>query len=128
MRATSKFISLFLLALCFCKVDAFENYCGDAVRFESFNESGSPLVRHIITNGGGVFLQVGNSWIATEGLQVSGEKMFVLVNGEWITIAEALENPECVRATWKCEVCGFINYDGISACGVCGTPRPKKRG
>lgn len=38
---------------------------------------------------------------------------------------EALEKPDCARTTWKCKVCGF-NYDGISTCGVCGTPRLKK--
>jgi hypothetical protein len=126
MRVRDKFISLFLLLLCFSKVNAVENYCGTAIEFESFNESGSPLLRHIITNDEGVFLQIGNTWIATEGLQILEEEIFVLVNGEWITIAKALENPECARATWKCAVCGFVNYDGISACGVCGTPRPKR--
>jgi hypothetical protein len=123
MRVKSQFISLILLVLCVTKVGAFENYCSTAVRFESF--SGSTLVSHCIANQEGVFLQIGNRWIATEGLQISKEEIFVMVNGEWITIAEALENPECARATWKCSVCGFVNYDGISACGVCGTPRSK---
>lgn len=90
-------------------------------------ESEIPIIEHIIANEEGVFLQVGNTWIATEGLQVSSGEIFVLIEGEWMTISEAVENPDCARATWKCEVCGFINYDGIAVCGVCGTPRPPKK-
>ncbi len=120
MTTTRNFFSLFLIVLCFSGgAHAFEN---------NSREHEFPLVRHVITNEEGVFLQVGNGWIATEALQATGEGMFVLVGGEWMTIAEALENPECARETWKCEVCGFNNYDGIAACGICGTPRPKKRG
>ncbi len=119
---TIKFLFLIMLTLCFSSAShAFEdeNYYPEVKRE-------SPLIRHIITSKQGVFLQVGDGWILTEGLHASVEGTLVIVNGEYITIEAALENPECVRKTWVCKKCGFINYDEISACAVCGKARDAK--
>ncbi len=119
---TIKVLLLLLLTLCFSNAShAFEdeNYYPEV-------KQESPLIRHIIKSEEGVFLQIGDGWILTEGLQASAEGIFVIVNGEYMTVEAALENSECVRKTWVCKKCGFINYDGIAACALCGKPRYEK--
>lgn len=114
MKSINKHSLFIFIFLCFFNaMHACENNCA------------KPFVSHIITNDEGVLLQVGTDWIVTEDLYATEEGIFVLLNDEWIPIAEALNHPECLRATWKCK-CGYINYDCISACGVCGRPKPKK--
>lgn len=110
MKTARNFISFFLVVL---------YLSSGAYAFD-------PIVNCVMTNEEGVFLKIADDWIATEALQATGEGMFVLVNSEWMTIEEALENPKCTRGTWTCDRCGFVNYDGIEACGVCGKPRPKR--
>jgi hypothetical protein len=34
-----------------------------------------------------------------------------------------LEQKGSPRSTWECKNCGYINYDGINNCGVCGHSR-----
>jgi hypothetical protein len=113
MKTARTFISFFLIFLCLPS---------GAYAFERPD----PLVSYVMSTEEGVFLKVANNWIATEALQATGEGIFVLVEGEWMTVAEALENPKCLRATWICDRCGFVNYDGIEACGVCGKLRPRR--
>ena len=117
MKMIAKFMSFLLIVLYFFNtVEASEGRC-----------EGAPCIERVVTTDEAVLIQIGSEWIVVEGLQVSGAGLFVLVKGEWMTLEEALENPDCLQATWKCGVCGFINYDCIAACGVCGTPRPPKK-
>ena len=94
------------------------------VRYEaSMNEFGKPFVDQMITNQSGVFLRVGDCWIVAAGLYASSDGLFVLIYGNWMTVEEALEIPECKLKTWVCSRCKFINYEGVNVCGVCGKPR-----
>lgn len=83
-------------------------------------------VRCLITNEEGIFLQVGDRWIAGDGLLAISGGTFVLCEAEWIPIEDALSNPDCARATWVCSKCKYVNYEGILACAVCGKPRHAK--
>lgn len=125
MRSINKYIFFITLMLCCNITYSFEN--GNpymSVRYErSMNEFEKPLVDQVITNQQGVFLRVGDCWIVIEGLQATPEGMLVLIYGGSMTVEEALEIPECRMGTWECSRCHFINYEGISACGVCGKPR-----
>ena len=113
MKTARIFISFFFIVLCLSN---------GACAFDSFD----PIINCMMTNEEGVFLKVANNWITTQALHATEEGVFVLVDGEWMTLAEALANPKCVRKTWTCDRCGFVNYDGIEACGVCGKPRPRR--
>jgi hypothetical protein len=107
----------------FCNaVYSFENSNTD-VRYEHSNEFEKSLVDQVISNQSAVLLRVGDCWIVTEGLQATPEGIFVLICADWMTVEQALEIPECRRGTWECSRCHFINYEGISACAVCGKPR-----
>lgn len=104
--------SLFFLLsalCCFCVGDASAEEC-------------SPQVDHIVTNGQGVCLQIGDHLIVADGLLASGEGILVLVSGEWITIDAALEFSE-YNCVWKCQKCGYINMDQINRCPICGKAR-----
>lgn len=114
MRKSSPIFSLILSI--FCLIGG-----GDA------SERHDPTISAMITSEEGVFLKIDNNWIAAEALQATGEGILVLVESDWITVAEALENPDCARRTWTCDRCGYVNYDGIEACGVCGKSRPRRR-
>lgn len=117
---------LFIMCVLCCNaVYSFEGNNGwMGVKYErSMKEFGKPFVDQVITNQQGVFLRIGDYWIVTEGLQATPAGMLVLIYGNWMSVEEALEIPECRRGTWECSRCHFINYEGISACGVCGKPR-----
>jgi hypothetical protein len=63
MKTMNKLMSFFLLMLCLSNpVFGIEDCC-EKVGFET-----TSIVSHIITNEEGVFLRIGNSWIATEAL------------------------------------------------------------
>ena len=125
MKSTNKSILLILLVLCCSAGYSFESGgCNMVTRYEcALSEFEKSLVDQIITNHQGVFLRIGDCWIVTEGLQAAQEGVFVLVYGNWMTVEEAMGIPECRRGTWESSRCHFINYEGVSACAVCGKPR-----
>ena len=79
----------------------------------------APLIEQVMTNHQGVCLQIGDSWLVTKGLQASDAGIFVLVEGEWVPLSEAVAWGE-FEASWQCARCGRNNMDGISTCPYCG--------
>ena len=82
-------------------------------------------ISHIITNDQGILLCVGDEWIQAEALHVACSGIFVLADGEWVSVEEAIELGGR-RDTWKCK-CGFENYVDFNYCSVCGAERPKEK-
>lgn len=82
-----------------------------------------PLIEQIILSNEGVCFQVGKHEIVAESLQVSREGVFILVNGEWLVMSEALGIGEHIQASWVCKKCKSFSMEGINTCPYCGTPR-----
>jgi hypothetical protein len=82
----------------------------------------APFIEQIITNEQGVCMLIGDSWLISEGLQATGDGIFVLINGEWKLLSEVSEQ-EARLKSWKCKKCGRYNLEGINACAYCGKPR-----
>jgi hypothetical protein len=125
MRPINKHMFLILFMLFFSVAYSFEsNKIHTGVKYEFSTKGFEKLfVDQVISDQQGVFLRVGDVWIVTEGLQATSEGMLVLIYGDWMTVEDAMKIPECRRGTWECSRCHFINYEGISVCGVCGKPR-----
>lgn len=86
---------------------------------QAFEIQKIPLVEQVMTSDSDVFLLIENLWLKTEGFQISCAGAFVLVNGGWITLAEAVEVGD-FQASWQCSRCKRYNMDGIKACPYCG--------
>lgn len=116
MRRMRQFGLLTLIALSFITTtQAFE-------KRNCYNGEDMPFIEQVITNDQGVCLLIGNSWLVTKGMQASNEGMFVLVNEEWISVAEAVEFGD-FQASWKRSKCGRYSMDGINICPYCGKPK-----
>jgi hypothetical protein len=79
-------------------------------------------IESIVNNNQGVYLLINDAWLKTEGLQVLGENAFALVEGEWITLQEAVQLGD-FQAAWKCSKCKRYNMDGVNTCPYCGRPK-----
>ena len=88
-----------------------------------FNELQQPMVDQVISNEQGVFLLINDFWLCTEAFQITGLDSFVLLNGEWLSLSEAIESGTCHLSSWKCKRCERYNLEGVNACAYCGKPR-----
>jgi hypothetical protein len=57
-----------------------------------------------------VCLLIGDAWLVAKGMQASDAGMFILLNAEWVPIAEAIEFGD-YQASWKCRKCGRYNSE-----------------
>ena len=123
MRAISKFVTICLLA--FCCINSLQALEENYANSYHYNEQllDNQRIDKIITNEQGVFLLIDGCWIGTQGMQATQGGIFVLENGEWMSVLEAIEGGIFPLETWECSRCHFMNYEGISACGVCGKPK-----
>jgi hypothetical protein len=125
MKIMIKSMWLVLLILCCNVAYSFENVSvhQKAEIMSRFNGIQTPLIEQVVTNEQGVFLLVNDFWVCSKSMQASEEGTFVLVNGEWMSLLAAIENGDCIRASWKCSKCGRFNMDGVNACPYCGKPK-----
>ncbi len=114
MKAIFKFIALFTLVFCCANVmQAFEGNC---VHMYAFDEQSfdNQHIDKIITNEQGVFLLIDGCWIGTQGVHVTQDGMFVLENGEWISLFEARGRSN--NYVWQCPICKTWNVQNGQPC------------
>jgi hypothetical protein len=73
----------------------------------------------VVNNEQGVYLLINDTWLKTEGVQIIKEDAFALMEGEWMTLEEALTLGD-YQAAWKCSNCKRYNMDGVNICPYCG--------
>ena len=107
----------------FSFVLAFLFLCGQMEGVEPIENQNE--ISRILTSDQGILIRIGEEWIQAEALHAASSGMFVLLDGEWVSVEEAIELGGR-RDTWKCK-CGFENYVDFNYCSVCGAERPKEK-
>ena len=110
----SRFITICLLAFCYTNsIQAFE---GNNNNHYNYDEQllDYQQVEQVITNEQGVFLLIDGCWIGAQGMQATQDGIFVLENGEWISLFEA---KNCNKNyVWRCPICGTWNVQNGLPC------------
>jgi hypothetical protein len=68
-----------------------------------------------------VFLLVNSRWLSAEAVNFTTNGIFVMEDGEWLSIEEAIRCD--TYWTWTCNNCGAANVQGYDTCINCGETR-----
>jgi len=108
MKTTKSVLCLFFLMLCSVNMQAFDNtYCCDQP-FDSQN------IDQVVVNEHGVFILVDGCWLSSQGMQITEVGIFILEDGNWMPLHEVVRCDNYY--TWKCNICGACNPQGVSRC------------
>jgi hypothetical protein len=67
--------------------------------------------------------QENKEYVSAEQIVVNQEGIFVILNGEAVPVSGIAHDAEgiyCVKSTWKCPKCGFVNQWYYTKCQNCG--------
>jgi len=98
-----KYISLFLATI----YSLSGGYCFEGSKIDSCNKT-YVQPEQISFSDGGIFVLLGNAWLATESVHADASGMYVtnIVDSKFFG--------------WKCPKCGYENSSLVNMCAKCG--------